>query len=97
MILSDADIKTRLERGDLVIDPLDDPELQIQPASVDLRLSRRFLEFQRTNTSCIHPDSDEEIEQHVTETTADGGDDFVLCNRIFPYRCLRIAKFTESD
>ncbi|PSQ24087.1 dCTP deaminase [Halobacteriales archaeon QS_9_67_17] len=38
MILSDADILRRLEEGDLAVEPLDDPDLQIQPASVDLRL-----------------------------------------------------------
>ena len=44
MILSDRDILKRLEEGSLVIEPLDDPELQVQPASVDLRLGREFLE-----------------------------------------------------
>src|SRR6056297_1308767 len=78
MILSDADILARLEAGDLVVEPLDDPELQIQPASVDLRLGREFLEFQRTNIPCIHPNSDEEVSEYVTETVVEEGDDFVL-------------------
>ncbi|ELY50809.1 dCTP deaminase [Natronococcus jeotgali] len=78
MILSDADILRRLEDGDLVVDPLDDPELQIQPASVDLRLGREFLEFQRTNISCIHPDAEHEVDEYVTETVVDDGDDFIL-------------------
>ncbi|MEF8887868.1 MAG: dCTP deaminase, partial [Haloarculaceae archaeon] len=38
MILSDGDILRRLEEGDLVIEPLEDRDLQVQPASVDLRL-----------------------------------------------------------
>ncbi|AGB36383.1 deoxycytidine triphosphate deaminase [Natronococcus occultus SP4] len=78
MILSDADILKRLEDGDLAIDPLDDPELQIQPASVDLRLGREFLEFQRTNISCIHPDAEHEVDEYVTETVVDDDDDFIL-------------------
>jgi dCTP deaminase len=78
MILSDADIRRRLEQGDLVIEPLDDPEIQIQPASVDLRLGREFLEFQHTNIPCIHPDSEDEIEDYVDETVVDEGDEFVL-------------------
>src|SRR6056297_3456146 len=78
MILSDADILERLEAGDLVVDPLDDPELQIQPASVDLRLGREFLEFQRTNIPCIHPNSEQEVDDYVTETVVDGADDFIL-------------------
>lgn len=78
MILSDADILRRLESGDLVIEPLDDPELQVQPASVDLRLGREFLEFQRTNIPYIHPHSEEEIQDYVTETIVGEGDDFIL-------------------
>ena len=78
MILSDADIRRRLTEGDLEIEPLADPELQIQPASVDLRLGREFLEFERTNIPYIHPDSEEEIEDYVGETVVPEGDDFVL-------------------
>ena len=78
MILSDADIRRRLESGELVIDPLDDPELQIQPASVDLRLGREFLEFERTNIPCIHPESESEVEEYVTETVVDEGEEFIL-------------------
>ena len=45
MILSDRDIRERLARGDLVVDPLDDPDVQVQPASIDLRLGNEFLAF----------------------------------------------------
>ena len=68
MILSDGDIRRRLEAGDLVIEPLEDPDLQIQPASVDIRLGREFLEFERTNISSIHPDNADEAEQYVAST-----------------------------
>jgi len=78
MILSDGDILRRLEDGDLVVEPLDDPELQIQPASIDLRLGQEFLEFQRTNISCIHPDSEREIEEYVSESYVEDGDEFIL-------------------
>jgi len=78
MILSDADILARLEAGDLVVDPLSDPDLQVQPASVDLRLGQTFLEFQRTNISCIHPDSEQEVEEYVDETHVEEGSDFIL-------------------
>jgi dCTP deaminase len=78
MILSDADIARRLDEGELVIEPLDDPELQIQPASVDLRLGREFIEFQRTNIPCIHPDSEQEVDEYVSETVVEEGDDFIL-------------------
>jgi dCTP deaminase len=78
MILSDRDILRRLEAGDLVIDPLDDPDLQVQPASVDLRLGREFLEFRRTNISCIHPEDEREVSEYVDETVVEDGEDFVL-------------------
>ncbi|PSP29304.1 dCTP deaminase [Halobacteriales archaeon QH_2_65_14] len=78
MILSDTDIRRRLEDGNLVIDPLDEPELQIQPASVDLRLGREFLEFERTNIPCIHPESEAEVAEYVTETVVPEGDEFIL-------------------
>jgi dCTP deaminase len=78
MILSDADILRRLEDGDLVIDPIDDFDLQIQPASVDLRLGREFLEFQRTNIPCIHPGSEGEVDEYVDETVVGEGEEFIL-------------------
>jgi len=41
MILSDKTIKNMIENGELSIEPMD--EIQIQPASVDMRLGRDFL------------------------------------------------------
>lgn len=78
MILSDADILARLETGDLRIDPLSDPEIQVQPASVDLRLGTEFLEFQRANISCIHPNRADEVKEYVEETHVPEGEEFVL-------------------
>ncbi len=78
MILADGDIRRRLDTGDLTIEPLADPDLQIQPASVDLRLGREFLEFQRTNIPCIHPDSENEVDEYVTETVVEEGEEFIL-------------------
>ena len=78
MILSDRDIRQRLAEGDLVVEPLADPDLQIQPASVDVRLGREFLEFQRTNIPSIHPGSETEIEDYVTETYIEDDEEFIL-------------------
>jgi len=78
MILSDADILRRLEERDLVIEPLDDPDIQIQPASVDLRLGREFLEFQHANIPCIHPNSENEVDEYVEETVVDEDGEFIL-------------------
>ena len=78
MILSDADILRRLEEGDLVVEPLEDPEIQVQPASIDLRLGREFLEFQHANIACIHPNDEAEVEEYVSETVVDEGGEYVL-------------------
>ncbi|MFC7249805.1 dCTP deaminase [Halomicroarcula sp. GCM10025324] len=78
MILSDADILRRLEGGDLVVEPLDDPDIQIQPASVDLRLGSQFLEFQHANIPCIHPNSEAEVGEYVDETEVDEGGEYIL-------------------
>jgi deoxycytidine triphosphate deaminase/transcriptional regulator with XRE-family HTH domain len=78
MILSDGAIRERLAEGDLAIEPLADPELQIQPASVDLRLGREFLEFQHANIPCIHPQSEQEVAEYVEETVVEDGDEFIL-------------------
>jgi dCTP deaminase len=55
MILSDRDIRQRLQSGELSIEPLSDPELQIQPASVDLRLGREFLVYRPAQVSVLDP------------------------------------------
>ncbi|QGN06186.1 dCTP deaminase [Halorhabdus sp. CBA1104] len=78
MILSDTDILRRLEEGDLRIEPLDDLDLQVQPASVDLRLGREFLEFQHANIPCIHPNSEQEVDEYVEETVVEEGGEFIL-------------------
>ncbi|WP_435126878.1 dCTP deaminase [Halobaculum sp. D14] len=78
MILADTDILARLRDGDLVVDPLDDVDMQVQPASVDLRLGSEFLEFRRTNIPCIHPNDEREVDEYVTETHVPEGDDFIL-------------------
>ncbi len=78
MILSDADILRRLEAGNLVIEPLDDPDIQVQPASVDLRLGRDFLEFQHANIPCIHPNSEKETEEYTDLVTVEEDGEFIL-------------------
>jgi dCTP deaminase len=78
MILADADILARLEEGDLVIEPLADVETQVQPASVDLRLGSEFLEFRRTNIPYVHPNSEREVDDYVSETYVEAGEEFVL-------------------
>lgn len=63
MILSDRDLRQRLRDRSIVVEPLADLELQLQPASIDLRLGRQFRRAVRAS---------EEVEE-LSE-----GDDFVL-------------------
>jgi dCTP deaminase len=78
MILSDRDIRRRLEKGELRVEPLDDPELQIQPASIDMRLGNEFLEFERSNIPCIHPEREEETDEYTRRRVVENGEDYVL-------------------
>jgi dCTP deaminase len=55
MILSDRDIRARLREGTLAIEPLSDEALQIQPASVDLRLGREFLVYRPAQVTVLDP------------------------------------------
>jgi len=64
MILSDRKITSLLDQGSLKISPLD--PLQIQPASVDLRLGRHFLKVAENNVTHLDLESTpvyEEMEQ----------------------------------
>jgi len=78
MILSDVDLLNAIETGELVIDPISDLETQIQPASVDLRLGNEFLEFERTNCGCIHPDRQDEVDSYVSETHIPDNEELIL-------------------
>lgn len=48
MILSDADIRKHIRDGLIVIDPPIDPETQLGPCSVDLRLGNEFKVFEHS-------------------------------------------------
>ncbi len=78
MILSDVDILSRLRDGHLEVEPLGNIDRQIQPASIDLRLGREFLKFNRTNIPCIHPTKEQEVSEYITEQTVDEGEEFIV-------------------
>lgn len=70
MILSDKDIKTSLETGRIVVDPLF-PNA-IQPASVDVHLGADFMVFKTRDQICIDPQQniDDMMEKvKINETT----------------------------
>lgn len=78
MILSDRDLRARIESGDIGIDPLDDPELQIQPASVDLRLARSFVVYQLPHVPCIDARDPSSVTGYTQQIDIAEGEAFVL-------------------
>ena len=74
MILPDHEIKKLLADGKIRIEPLDDPEVQIQPACVDLRLGSEFKIFKHTKEAFI----DSKDPKDYTEDHISNGEPFVL-------------------
>ncbi|HCL26823.1 MAG TPA: dCTP deaminase [Candidatus Latescibacteria bacterium] len=58
MILSDGTLRNMLSSGELVVEPVD--EGQIQPASIDLRLSNHFLKVDENRLEVIRLDAEVE-------------------------------------
>ena len=78
MILSDRDLRTRLARGDIKIVPAPDPEIQIQPASIDLRLGSDFQTFNSTQQALIDPADPASFEQLTSLTRLQEGERFIV-------------------
>jgi len=64
-ILSDQDIKKCLESGKIIIEPLEKPEIQIQPSSVDLRIGSEFKGFRIVRKPCIDPMDKGDLESYM--------------------------------
>lgn len=79
MILPDHEIKKLLKEGEIVIEPLDDPALQIQPAWVDLRLGNDFRQFKHTEEPFI----DSRNPKEYTEKIVSNGKPIMLHPREF--------------
>lgn len=78
MILSDRDIRAWLARGALAIEPLADERLQIQPASVDLRLGEEFLVYHRAQFTVLDPRDPDNIAAAMTRVHVARNSAFVL-------------------
>lgn len=77
MILSDRDILARLAKGDLVVDPLDDPDVQVQPASIDLRLGHEFLVFRHPHIPYLDTQG-ADLGEYTEKITLQPGATFIL-------------------
>ena len=76
MILPDHEIKKLLKEGRLVIEPLEDPEVQIQSAGVDLRLGNEFRIFKVTSTPFI--DTRQESKDYTEKIVLDDNKPFII-------------------
>ena len=65
LIISDHTIKQLLQSGELGIEPI--TEVQIQPASVDLRLGDHFLKVNENYSGIISLDQETEYESIVSD------------------------------
>jgi len=88
MILSDRDIRRYLDEGRIVIEPLENPVLQIQPSSVDLRLGNQFRVFHHTKKAFIDPLKDDAAEYTETIEVREK-EPFILHPREFVLGCTR--------
>jgi dCTP deaminase len=77
-ILSDQDIKKYLEEGKISIKPLEDPERQIQPSSVDLRIGNEFKGFRIIRKPCIDPLDKSDLESYMESFHLDQGEAFII-------------------
>lgn len=75
-VLADGDIKYELNHGNLSIEPLSDRELQIQPATIDLRLGDEFIIFKKQNLPYIDPLDENEVDDYSENIKVD--DEFIL-------------------
>jgi len=78
MILSDRDIKARLAAGDLKIEPLGDERVQLQPASVDVRLGPEFVFYKPGSIGCIDPKLPDTLSMAAERVRVADGDAFTL-------------------
>ena len=77
-ILSDRDIKEHLKSGKIIINPLTNPEVQIQPSSVDLRIGREFKGFRIIRKPCIDPMDQNDLDSYMESFYIDEGEPFII-------------------
>jgi dCTP deaminase len=77
-ILSDKDIKEHLKKGLIVIDPLENPLMQIQPSSVDLRIGNEFKGFKIIRKPCIDPMDKSDIDSYMESYYISENEPFII-------------------
>lgn len=77
-ILSDKDIIKHLNEGKIIINPLENPDKQIQPSSVDLRIGSEFKGFRIIRKPCIDPMDQTDLETYMESFYIDKGEPFII-------------------
>lgn len=77
-ILSDKDIKKYLNNGKIIIEPLENPDIQIQPSSVDLRIGDEFKGFRIIRKPCIDPMDKSDIESYMESFYLEKDQPFII-------------------
>jgi dCTP deaminase len=78
VILSDRELRAALESGEIVITPAPDPDTQIQPASIDLRLGYDFQTFNYTRQALIDPFDPESFRELTNLVNLQHGERFLV-------------------
>jgi len=78
VILSDRDIKKYIEEGKIKIHPLPDFEIQLGPASLDVRLDNIFRVFNHTQIPYIDPKNKSTFENLTEVVKVEENKPFVL-------------------
>jgi len=78
VILSDRDIKKYIEEGKIKIHPLPDFEIQLGPASLDVRLDNIFRVFNHTQVPYIDPKNKSTFENLTEVVKVEENKPFVL-------------------
>lgn len=76
MILPDHEILKCLKEGKIVVEPLGDPDLQIQPAWIDLRLGNEFRTFKIIGVPFI--DTRVKTENYTERHIIPDGESFII-------------------
>jgi dCTP deaminase len=89
MILSDRDIKKKLENGHIRIDPMPNLDIALGPISLDFRLGNQFLIYRRNDQPFIdvqQPETFENLTELISKTRDESftihPGEFVLANTL---------------
>ena len=78
MLLSDKDIKAKLDKGEIKISPMPDLAVALGPISVDLRLGNQFMVYKRSEQAFIDVRSPETFENLTSLISKSSEESFTI-------------------